>query len=212
MDSFEFNKIVGAVLFCLLIIIGVNNLEHILIHREHLSKSVYQVEGVEQAADAGAVAAAGPAEAGPSFEALLAQASPERGEKAFKKCSSCHNAEKGAPAKIGPGLYGTVGNKVGGHAGFAYSPAVAGHGGTWTFENLNQWLKSPKAFIPGTKMAFAGIAKDAERADVIAYLNSKSDSPLPLPKPVEAPAPAPAPASAEAAPAAAPAPAAEPAK
>lgn len=212
MDSFEFNKIAGAVLFCALIVIGVNNLEHILIHREHLSKSVYKVEGVEEAADVGAGAAAGPAEAGPSFEVILAQASPERGEKAFKKCASCHSAEKGAAAKIGPDLYGTVGNKVGGHPGFSYSPAVAGHGGTWTFETLNQWLKSPKTFIPGTKMAFAGIAKDAERADVIAYLNSKSDSPLPLPKPVEAPAPAPA--SAEAAPAAAPAPApaAEPAK
>lgn len=182
MDSYEFNKIAGAVLASALIIIGINQLGHALIHPEPLAKSVYVVEGVQAEAQAAAAGPAAPAGPAPSFDSLMAQASVTRGEVVFKKCAACHVAEKGGATKVGPNLFDTVGQKIGGHAGFAYSDAVAKKGGTWTFELLNKWLTSPKDFIPGTKMSFAGLPKESDRADVIAFLNSKTTSPLPLPK------------------------------
>ena len=101
---------------------------------------------------------------------------------AAKKCAACHTFEKGAPNRVGPNLFGTVNEKIGtAKGGFNFSAAMKGKGGEWTFDALNKVLTSPKAYIPGTAMGFAGIAKDSERADVIAYLASLADTPVPLP-------------------------------
>jgi cytochrome c len=184
LDSYEFNKIAGGVLVSALLIIGINQLSHTLISPATLAKNVFVVEGVKPAAAPAEGASA--AAAAPAFEVVLAQASATRGEAVFKKCATCHTNDKGGPNKVGPNLYGIVGNKVGVHPGFSYSDGVAKHGGNWSFADLDKWLTSPKDFIAGTKMSFAGLAKDTDRADVILYLNSKSDAPLPLPK-AEAP-------------------------
>jgi cytochrome c len=143
------------------------------------------------------------AEAGPDLGTLLAAADPAAGEKVFAKCSSCHTANQGGANGIGPNLYGTVGEPIGkGKAGFAFSGALSGHGGNWTYENLFDWLKSPSAFAPGTKMTFAGLSKPEDRANVIAYLKQQGGGP-------DYPAPA-APAAAKADAAAATAPDAGP--
>lgn len=204
MDSFEWNKIIGGVLAGVLLVLGINTLGHTVFDKKPLEKNAYVVEGVEE--EGGQGAGAGEAKAaGPSLAVLLSQANAAEGEKIFKKCATCHNVNKGEGHKTGPVLYGTIGNKIGGHAGYAYSDAFAKHGGTWDFESLSHYLENPKAFIPGNKMSFAGLKKPEERAAILLFLNQHTDSPLPLPKPEEA-APAAAPA-AEAAPAAA-----EPAK
>lgn len=115
------------------------------------------------------------------IEQLFATASVEKGASAAKKCAACHNFQEGAGAKVGPDLYGIVGRPVASVAGFAYSAAMKAKGGDWTPQALNTFLTNPKAAVPGTAMAFAGIPKEAERADLIAYLNSLSHSPKPLP-------------------------------
>jgi cytochrome c len=115
------------------------------------------------------------------IEKLLQTASVEKGEAAAKKCGACHSFEKGGPNKVGPNLYGIVGDKKGEGRGFNFSAAMKAKGGTWTFDDLNQFIANPKGFIPGTAMGFAGISKDSERADVIDYLHTLADSPVPLP-------------------------------
>ena len=126
-----------------------------------------------------AAAAAAPSE---PIEKLLASASVEKGVGAAKVCQTCHTFEKNGPNRVGPNLYGIVGDHKGeGRNGFNFSAAMKAKGGTWTDQDLNQFLANPKGFVPGTAMGFAGIQKDSERADVIAYLNSLSDHPAPLP-------------------------------
>jgi cytochrome c len=125
---------------------------------------------------------AGAAPSAQDFKALLASADPAAGEKVFGKCKACHNAEKGGPNQVGPNLWGVIGRPIASHEGFSYSQALAAHsGGTWTYDELNTYLTSPKSWAPGTKMTFPGLSKPEERANVIAYLRSKSDSPPPLP-------------------------------
>ena len=109
-----------------------------------------------------------------------------KGEVAFKKCTSCHTIEKGGPNRIGPDLYDVVGAPKGKHPGYAYSSALEKKGGTWTLDDLNEWLYSPRDFVPGTKMSFVGVKDDKERADLIAYMMKQSDSPMPLPAVKEA--------------------------
>jgi cytochrome c len=169
------NTIAGWVLGAGIVALGATIVTGEMFHEERPEKMGYPIEGVEVEAS-GAAAAEQPA----AF--YLAAADPRAGEQVFKKCQACHTAAKGGPNGTGPDLWGVVGQPIGHHAaGFAYSPAIAGKGGNWSFDNLFQWLKSPKDFAPGTKMTFAGLSKPEDRANVIAYLNTQSDSPLPLP-------------------------------
>lgn len=179
MNAFEFNKIAGAVLSALLLIFGAKTVLQIKEGHRHLEKAAYTLP-MPKGAGAGA-----PGMEAPKFEfakvaELLSKANVEGGQETFKKCTACHTPDKGGPNKIGPNLYGVVGREVGKHAGFAYSPAMAAHGGKWTFEDLAKYLHDPKGAIPGNKMAFIGVSDNAELADLLAYLRTLSDSPAPL--------------------------------
>lgn len=179
MNSFELNKIAGAVLFCLLIIMGVNQFGNMLIHPKTLAEPAFRIEVAEEAPKGGAPAAA--EEQDPPVAGLLAAASADAGKKAFGKCAACHSVDKGGAAKVGPNLFDIVQSPKGHMAGFAYSDAIKKTEGAWTYDNLYTFLKNPKAYAPGTKMAYAGSKSAKERADLIAYLRSLSDSPKPLP-------------------------------
>jgi cytochrome c len=139
---------------------------------------------VQEHAPSGGQAAAPAAEE--PIEKLLASADVGKGETAAKKCAACHTFGKGEPNRVGPNLYGVVGRPKGTEGGFEYSAGMKAKGGNWTFEDLNHFLTKPQAFVQGTKMSFAGLPRASERADVIAFLNSKSDSPQPLPKAADA--------------------------
>jgi cytochrome c len=182
MDSFEINKILGALLFTCLCLLSLNIAAEAVFHPAKPAKPGFEVVVEEKPA-------AGPAAAVPDepIAKLLASADISKGESSAKKCGACHTFGKGEPNRVGPNLYGVVGRARASIAGFNYSAAMKAKGGTWTIEELNTYLIKPQAMVPGTTMSFAGIPKGSERADVIAYLNSKSDSPAALPKAAEAP-------------------------
>ena len=178
MDSFELNKILGAVLGTCILMLVTSFAAGAIFAPNKPQKPGFEIAVKEEAAggEKGAKAAAPE-----PIEKLLQTASVQKGEQAAKKCGACHDFTKGGPNKVGPNLYGVVGDKKGEGRGFNFSAAMKAKGGTWTFDDLNQFIDNPKGFVPGTAMGFAGIQKDSERADVIAYLNSLSDHPEPLP-------------------------------
>lgn len=179
MDSFQFNKIAGAVLGTLLFGMATGIASETIFTHPKPAKPGYELPSAEVASAEPAPAAKAPAEPLPE---LLAKADPQKGQADTKACQACHNFEKGAGAKIGPPLYGVVDRPKGSVPGFAYSDGMKSKGGNWTFEDLNSFITDPKAYVAGTKMAAFGGEKDAhKRADILAYLRSLSDSPAPLP-------------------------------
>ena len=145
-----------------------------MFHSERPEKMGYPIEGVVQEGEGGAAAEQ-------PIEVYLAKADPAKGQQVFNKCMACHNADKGGANQLGPNLWDMIGEPIGQGKGFAFSDALSKKGGTWDWDNLSQWLTSPSAFAPGTKMTFAGLGNPQDRADVIAFLNSHSDAPKPLP-------------------------------
>ena len=179
MDSFEINKIVAAVLMVALLIIGIGKLSDVIFHVEKPEKPGYAVD-VEEATTVSTSTKAS-VEEKVDIAALMAMGDVTIGEKVFKKCAACHSIVKGGKNNIGPALYNVVGRKTGVVSDYKYSKALASYDKEWTFEELNGYLIKPAKWVKGTKMAFAGLRKEKDRASVIKYLNQNSDSPLPLP-------------------------------
>ena len=179
MDSFEINKIIAAVLMVALLIIGIGKLSDIIFHVETPQTPGYVVEEEQTKSVASTVETA--IEEKFDIAALMAMGDVVAGEKIFKKCAACHSIIKGGKNNIGPALYNVVGRQVGSVVDYKYSKALSTYEKEWTFEELNGYLLKPAKWIKGTKMAFAGLRKEKDRASVIKYLNQNSDSPLPLP-------------------------------
>jgi cytochrome c len=182
--NIESNKIAGAIFGTMLVMVGLNIASDALFHEKKATVAGYNLPVPEAKASESAPAAqAAPAEALP---VLLASADAAKGQNATKKCAACHSFDQGGPNRVGPNLYDVVTGPKGKAQGFGYSAALkerAAKGETWGYEELYAFLQNPKGYLPGTTMAFAGVASAKERADIIAYLRSLSGSPKPLPTP-----------------------------
>ena len=181
MDSFEINKIIASILLVALLIIGISKISNIIFKVDKLDSSAYKVElpddGDKQISDEKTMKADDKVD----ISALMALGDIAHGEKVFKKCSACHSIEAGGGNKIGPALYNVVGRKIAAVQDYKYSKALVEYKKNWSFEELNGFLIKPQKWIKGTKMAYAGLRKEKDRASVILYLNKYSDNPLPLP-------------------------------
>lgn len=153
----------------------------ILYHPEELQEAAYKIEVPEPEGAAGEEAVAVVEDRPVAL--LLASADVGAGEKAAKKCAACHSFDKGGPNRVGPALYGVLNRDIAAHEGFTYSGALEEKPGVWDYEALNGFLKAPKDWAQGTKMAFSGLEKDDERAGIILYLRSLADTPAELPPP-----------------------------
>ena len=179
MDSFELNKIIAAILMVALLVIGIGKFSDIIFHIEKPKTPGYVVE-VEQTTSLSSSTKT-TVEEKIDIAALMAMGDIASGEKIFKKCAACHSIVKGGKNKIGPALYNVVGSKIGEVADYKYSKALAAYDKEWNFEELNGFLTKPAKWVKGTKMSYAGLRKEKDRASVIKYLNQNSDSPIPLP-------------------------------
>ena len=180
MDSFEINKIVAAILMVALLVIGIGKLSDVIFHVEKPEVPGYAVE-VDQAVTVSTQSNSETNVEKIDIAALMAMGDLATGEKVFKKCAACHSIVKGGKNNIGPALYNVVGRQIGSVSDYKYSKALSEYGKEWSFEELNGYLIKPAKWIKGTKMAFAGLRKEKDRASVIMYLNQNSDNPLPLP-------------------------------
>jgi cytochrome c len=179
MDSFEINKIVAAVLLVALLIIGIGKLSNVIFHVDKPNTPGYAVD-VDQVSLTSSNSTE-QIEEKIDITALMAMGDAVSGEKIFKKCAACHSIIKGGKNKIGPALYNVVGRQIGIVSDYKYSKALLAYEKKWTFEELNGFLIKPAKWIKGTKMAYAGLRKEKDRASVIKYLNQNSDNPLQLP-------------------------------
>ena len=179
MDSFELNKIIAAVLMVALLVIGLGKIADVAFHVKKPKNPGYKVKGQVKLASS-------TSESLKVIEkidivAVMAQGDVTKGEKIFKKCAACHSINKGGANKIGPALYNVVGRKVGDVTDYKYSKALASYGKEWTFEELNGFLIKPATYLKGTKMSYAGLRKEVDRASIIKYLNLNGDNPKLLP-------------------------------
>jgi len=178
MDSFELNKILGAILGTCLILLVTSFTAGALFAPVMPEKPGFAIAAKEESHGGEGKEAAAPSE---PIEKLLQTASVEKGAAAAKKCAACHTFEKNGPNRVGPNLWGIVDRDRASVAGFNYSAAIKAKAGKWSYDDLNKFIANPKGFISGTAMGFAGIPKDSERADVIDYLHTLADTPVPLP-------------------------------
>jgi cytochrome c len=181
MDSWEWNKIAGAVLGTLIFVLAVKFAAEAIFETPLPAKPGYVVEGVTEETTASPVAAV--EETLPDFGTVLPTADADAGKEVEARCQQCHDSSKGGPNKIGPNLWGVVGRPRAEHPGFDYSSAMAANHGPWTYDRLFRYLKSPQAEVPGTKMSFAGLRSAQDRLNLLAYLPTLSDSPAPIPPP-----------------------------
>ena len=179
MDSFELNKIVAAVLMVALLVIGLGKIADSVFHVKKPKNPGYQVEVESQLTLVSSQATEVVEKI--DITALMALGDVASGEKIFKKCAACHSVNKGGKNKIGPALYNVVGRAVGGVDDYKYSKALASYGKEWTFEELNGFLQKPASYLKGTKMSYAGLRKEEDRASIIKYLNQNGDNPKLLP-------------------------------
>ena len=179
MDSFEINKIIASILMVALLVIGIGKISDVIFHVDKPKTPGYSIE-IEQVSNS-SKSTTEVAEEKFDIAALMAMGDVVAGEKVFKKCAACHSIIKNGKNKIGPALYNVVGREIGGVSDYKYSKALAEYGKSWTFEELNGFLLKPAKWIKGTKMAYAGLRKEKDRASVIKYLNQNSDNPQPLP-------------------------------
>tara|TARA_B100001175_G_scaffold131281_1_gene111559 strand:+ start:1708 stop:2235 length:528 start_codon:yes stop_codon:yes gene_type:complete len=175
MDSFEINKIISAIIVVVVLIVGIDKLSEVIFHVEKPKTPGYVVEVQKVSTSSNST------ETTIDIAGLMAMGSSEDGKKIFKKCVACHAIAKDGKNKIGPALYNVVGRKVAGLDNYKYSKAFMEYEKEWTFAELNGFLLKPSKWIQGTKMAYAGLKKEEDRASIIKYLNQNSDSPLALP-------------------------------
>ena len=179
MDSFELNKIIAAILMVALLVIGLGKLADGIFQIKKPETKGYKVElNVEPVSNSNDVKKE---EKQINISELLALGDLAHGEKVFKKCAACHSINAGGGNKIGPALYNVIGRKAGAVQEYKYSKAMIAYGKDWSFQEMNSYLIKPQAYIKGTKMAFAGLRKEKDRASVILYMNSKSSSPKSIP-------------------------------
>ena len=179
MDSFELNKIIAAILMVALLIIGLSKIADGVFHVDKPKNPGYKVELENEST----IDTSQPVKIVEKVDIVnvMMQGDVASGEKIFKKCAACHSIDKGGANKIGPALYDVVGRKVGSVSDYKYSKTLASYDKVWTFEELNGFLKKPSTYLKGTKMSYAGLRKETDRASIIKYLNQNSDSPKPLP-------------------------------
>jgi cytochrome c len=181
MSSFELNKIAAAILMAGIFVMSVSLISDLLISPKKLTQNAYVIEGVASAAPAAAEAPP-PDEAIPPISPLLQTASAAEGEGVAKACAACHSFTKGGAAKVGPNLWGVIGGPAASAAGYSYSASLQKMAGKeWDYEEMNKFIANPKGYAAGTKMTYAGLRKPEQRAAVIAYLRTMSDSPKPMP-------------------------------
>ncbi|MEX1148306.1 MAG: cytochrome c family protein [Sphingomonadales bacterium] len=185
MNSFEWNKIAGGVLAAVLVVIVIYHLGVSVFKVEPLEQQAYIVEGVVEE-ETPAPTAEAPADDTEPLAVRMADASLERGERVFRRCAACHSVNPADGNRAGPNLYDVVGKSVPARTDFNYSSAMQNYDGDWSFESLDAYLTDPRGYLPGTNMAFAGLRRAQERADIIVFLNQNADDPLPLPEVQEA--------------------------
>ena len=171
------NKIIVSIVFAVILVIGINKVTDVIFYVEKPEKSAYQIENVSNVASNASAKTS--SEAG-NIMAIFASTSAAEGAKVFKKCAACHSIAEGGKNKIGPALWGVLGRQAGSLPDYKYSKAMAAHGKKWSFEEMNGFLIKPKDWIKGTKMAYAGLKSEKERAAVILYMNENTNSPLPI--------------------------------
>ena len=200
MDSWEWNKIAGAVLGTLIFVLVITFATEAVFEPQKPVKEAYHVEGVAVASTSGAEAAAPVEEAMPDWGTVLPTADVAGGKAISARCEQCHDISKGGPNKIGPELYGVVMRPRATNPGFSYSTAMSASHDAWSYDNLFKFTKSPQSYVPGTKMTFTGLRSPTDRINLIAFLRTQNDNPPPIPAPAPAKAAAATPAAGTAAP------------
>ena len=174
------NKIIVSIVFAVILILGINKVANVIFYVEKPEKSAYQVASVTTVASNTSTETASTSSEAGNIMALFASTSATDGAKVFKKCAACHSIAEGGKNKIGPALWGVLGRQAGSLPDYKYSKAMAAYGKKWSFEEMNGFLIKPKDWIKGTKMSYAGLKSEKERAAVILYMNENTNKPLPL--------------------------------